>query len=128
MLNNNSNSHANHSHFYIGLLAGGIIGAIIAYLSSHKKGGQVKKQILLAAKRFSKHLPEVLDQLANRKIEDEEPQSVIKQELTKLKNLITAEPEPPPPPPTLTEKITATVKNTTKSTRKFFSRAGKKLK
>ena len=114
-----------HQHqFYLGFLAGAAIGAGIAYVSTHKKGGHIKKELIHKAKQLVKELPDLLDYLRD---EEEQIKENLEENFEEAKDLVTSNPDQPAdvPEPTPVEKA---VNLTTSKTKRFFSQAGRLLR
>jgi len=126
-------------NFYLGVLAGAAIGAGIAYLSSNKKGNSLKKEILAKAKKFSKQIPDLLDELNIDENDKEEQPAKIQKQIAIIqkklntnkktqKKTATDQNDTSEPNLTTATKIAKTVKNTGKKAKRFFTKAGRMLK
>ena len=125
---NQFESSAPHKeNFYLGFVAGTIIGGVISYLSHNQKQSQLKHDLLQQAKHWSKQLPDIIDELAKH---DNNLHGIQKQ-IHEMQEVVTSNPDDPslqvPAPETKTSTIKK-ISNTAKSAQKFFSKAGKMLR
>ena len=124
-----SDPAGHRQQFYLGLLAGAVIGAGIAYLCSHKKGGRIKEDLLGKAKQIAKHLPALIDELIEG---DYNPIDQLKEEVNEVKTLISSEPESSEgTDETSTDAVNTfsqQIKTTANKAQRFFTKAGKILR
>jgi gas vesicle protein len=126
-------SSPHRQNFYLGFLAGAVIGGGIAYLAKHRHNQQLKNHLFKKAKYFSQKLPVIIKQLTEQSPNSQPVHSNLKQELDEITTILTSDPDIQSEKsnsglkPSFKTKITNTVKSTTQKAKKFFTRSGKKL-
>ncbi len=125
-MNTHHTSPAHHDaphkqQFYLGFAAGAVVGLGIAYLSLHKQGGTIKKDLIQKAKELAQDLPDFLDHLSS------DDESGIEKNLHDMEELITADPDVKVKPATA-RKVESTVTSTASKAKHFFTKAGRLLR
>jgi gas vesicle protein len=137
--NPGQHSPASRQQFYLGFLAGAVVGAGIAFLSASKKSGDLKKDLLEQAKQAAYKLPGFLDEIIaefdNQKetaseqvknfkevlVSDPDEVNVEGEEGAKVEKKVRKEVEE------VSEPLVKVMAKTAAKAKRFFSKAGRML-
>ena len=131
--------HASRQHFYLGFLTGAVIGVGIALLSVSKKGGNLRKELLLQGKELAGKLPEFIEDLVSQLDNQTESAS---QQVHHITEVLSSDPDEESEPvveekstenavqdgENAPESITKAMVKTASKAKRFFSKAGRLLR